>query len=78
MTRFGREGRGALVVMGALLVGYAVLPLADLTLRLWYDATAVLALVIGFRGLVVRRPAHARGWVLLLAGRSSPPAPRSS
>ena len=68
VRRDGRESYGALVVLGALLVGYAVLPLGDLTLRLWYDVTAVLAVITGFLGLATRRPTHPRGWVLLLAG----------
>jgi diguanylate cyclase (GGDEF)-like protein len=51
-----------------LLVGYAFLPLADTTLQLLYDGTAVLALATGFWGLRTYRPAHPRGWLLLLAG----------
>jgi uncharacterized protein involved in response to NO len=56
---------GGLVV---LLVGYAFLPLADTTLQLLYDGTAVLALATGFWGVRTYRPAHPRGWLLLLAG----------
>ena len=68
MRRGGRGACGALLVTGALLIGYAVLPLEELALRLWYDVTAVMAVVAGFLGLAARRPTHARGWVLLLAG----------
>ena len=57
-----------LLVSGVLLLGYAVLPLGELAVRLWYDVTAVVTLAVGFRGVAVRRPAHARGWVLVLAG----------
>lgn len=57
-----------LAVLVALLVGYAFLPLGEVALRLWYDGTAVLTLLTGFRGVATRRPAHARGWMLLLTG----------
>jgi hypothetical protein len=35
---------------------------------LLYGGTAVVALLIAFRGVRVHRPAHRRGWLLLLAG----------
>jgi diguanylate cyclase (GGDEF)-like protein len=54
--------------MSALLVGYALLPLGETALALLYDVTAVLAMAAGFWGLLVHRPAHPRGWVLLLTG----------
>ena len=58
---------GGLVV---LLVAYAFLPLADTALHLLYDATALLALATWFWGLRTHRPAHRRGWLLVLGGLS--------
>ena len=52
----------------ALLGGY--LYLDDRGQRLWFTAAAVAAMVHGFRGLLVHRPAHPRGWLLLLLGFS--------
>jgi diguanylate cyclase (GGDEF)-like protein len=58
------------VVLAALLLGYAVLPLGSPRLHLWYDVTAVLAMLAGFWGVYRHRPAHPRGWVLTLLGFS--------
>jgi diguanylate cyclase len=55
-------------ILVALLVGYMLIPLGDMMQRLWYDATAVLAMSSAFRGLLAHRPAHSRGWVLVLVG----------
>ena len=57
-------------LLGALLVGYLVLPLDETAQRLWYNAVAILAMVLACFGLRVHRPAHLRGWVLVLAGFS--------
>jgi diguanylate cyclase (GGDEF)-like protein len=57
-------------VLLALLLGYAVVPLDTAALRLWYDVTGVLAMLAGFHGVHRHRPAHARGWRLILAGFS--------
>ena len=70
MVRPRRESgwvHGSLI---ALLAGYAFLPLPETALRLLYAGTAVLAMLAGFRGLLVHRPAHRRGWLLILAGLS--------
>ena len=48
-------------VLAALLLGYAVVPLAPARLHLWYDVTAVLAMLAGFWGVRRHRPAHPRG-----------------
>jgi diguanylate cyclase len=55
---------------GVLLGGY--LALDDQAQRLWFTAAAFAfaAMVYGFRGLLVHRPTHARGWLLLLLGFS--------
>ena len=57
-------------LLAGLLVGYVVLPLDDLDQRLWFTATAAAAMATAFRALYVHRPAHARGWLLLLLGFS--------
>ena len=54
----------------ALLAGYAFLPLPETVLRLLYSAVAVPAVISGFRGLAVHRPAQRRGWMLLMCGLS--------
>jgi len=57
-------------VLLALLLGYAVVPLGTGPLQVWYDVTGVLAMLAGFHGVQRHRPAHARGWRLILAGFS--------
>jgi len=57
-------------VLVALLAGYVCMPLSDPAQRVWYDATAVGAMAVGFWGLHANRPAHFRGWLLLLLGFS--------
>jgi diguanylate cyclase (GGDEF)-like protein len=54
----------------ALLVGFAVLSLPEIVRVLVYAATAVLAMLVAFRGVRVHRPANRRGWLLLLTGLS--------
>ena len=64
--RKSREWRhGGLI---ALLAGYALLPLPETALRLLYSGTAVLAVLSGVRGVRAHRPAHPRGWLLMLTG----------
>jgi diguanylate cyclase len=57
-------------VLVALLLGFALLPLGGTPQKLLYEVTAVLAMATGFWGLRAHRPAHARGWRLVLAGFS--------
>jgi diguanylate cyclase len=66
----GRCGGWALGLVVVLLAGFALLPFDDIARRLWYDATAVAAMAAAFAGLLRHRPAHPRGWVLLLIGFS--------
>src|ERR1700755_2027636 len=63
-----RELVGARRLLAALLVGYALLPLGGIALKLLYDVTAVLAMATGVWGLRVHPPAPPRGWRLVLAG----------
>ena len=65
-----RRDRVVAGVLMTLLLGYAVVPLGQTPLHLWYDATAVLAMLAGFLGVRRHRPAHARGWRLTLTGFS--------
>ena len=70
MTRPRRDSWWVHAVLVVLLAGYALLPLGETALHLLYDATAVLAMASGFSGVLAHRPAHPRGWLLLLAGFS--------
>jgi diguanylate cyclase (GGDEF)-like protein len=54
--------------MVALLAGYAFLPLSLTALHVLYLVAAVATIAAGLRGIVIHRPPHARGWLLLLAG----------
>lgn len=56
--------------LAALLVGYAFLSLPESALRLLYSAIAVPAVICGFRGVAVHRPAQRRSWMLLMSGLS--------
>ncbi|HVH21256.1 MAG TPA: GGDEF domain-containing protein [Pseudonocardia sp.] len=56
---------GALLV---LLIGYLGLPLDELSQRVWHDVTVLVAMTVGAWGLLHHRPAHRRGWLLLLLG----------
>jgi hypothetical protein len=70
LVRPRREGEWAHGSLTALLAGYAFLPLPETALRLLYSSTAVLAMLAGFPGLLVHRPVHRRGWLLILTGLS--------
>jgi diguanylate cyclase len=65
---WGLQRWGWFGLLPVLLGGY--LCLDDRAQRLWFTAAAFAAMVYGFRGLLVHRPAHARGWLLLLLGFS--------
>ena len=56
---WGLQRWGWFGLLPVLLGGY--LCLDDQAQRLWFTAAAFAAMVYGFRGLLVHRPAHARG-----------------
>ena len=67
MTRPRRESGWVHGLLVALLAGYAFLPLSETALRLLYDATAVLAMAVGFRGC--SPPARASARLAAAVGR---------
>jgi diguanylate cyclase (GGDEF)-like protein len=68
-----RSSRLLFAVLAGLLlmvVAYVLLPLAESTQEITYQVIATGALIVGFLGLKVHRPARSRGWLLLLLGYS--------
>jgi diguanylate cyclase (GGDEF)-like protein len=49
---------------------YVLVPASDTVRVFWYDAIAAVSLAVGFAGLRLHRPQHARGWLLVLVGYS--------
>jgi diguanylate cyclase (GGDEF)-like protein len=70
LIRRRRQVWGVPALLGALFAGYVCLPLDDSAQHIWYHVTAVLSMALGFWGLHVHRPAHLRGWVLVMSGFS--------
>src|SRR5215470_1696170 len=68
MDRKTRLLLGGAGVLAAAVIAYGFVPVADGILQVWYDVVAAAAMLLGALGVAHHRPAHRRGWVLVLAG----------
>ena len=68
MDRMSRLLLGGAGLLAAAVIAYGFVPLSDGSLQVWYDVAAAAAMLLGALGVAHHRPAHRRGWVLILVG----------